>query len=129
MMEAVRIALLCVAAALIATVIRKQQPGMGTFVAMAAGLVAVGLSVPGIKQVADVISTLADRAGLHQDGTALMLRACGISLICEFGAGLCRDAGEGTLAQRIDFGGRVALMAMSAPMLVQLVEEMLEWLP
>ena len=128
-MEAIRIVLLCVAAALIAVVIKKQQPGMGALVAMAAGFVAFGLSIPSIRLVTDTFTFLSARAGLASGSTSIMLRACGISLICEFGAGLCRDADEAVLAQRIDFSGRMALLAMSVPLLTQLMEGMLEWLP
>ncbi len=128
-MEIIRIILLCVAAALIAVLLRKQQPGMGALVAMAAGLVALMMSLPAITTVADAFVSLSDRAGLLTGSASLMLRACGISLLCEFGSSLCQDAGEGALAQRIDFGGRVALLAMSVPLLTQLVERMLEWLP
>ncbi len=128
-MEIIRIILLCVAAALISVLLRKQQPGMGALVAMAAGLVALMMSLPAIRTVADTFTDLAARANLLGGSAGLMLRACGISLLCEFGASMCQDAGEGALAQRIDFGGRVALLAMSVPLLTQLVEGMLEWLP
>lgn len=128
-MEIVRIILLCVAAALVAVVLRKQQPGMGALVAMAAGLAALAMSAPALRGVADAFLSLSERAGILGDSAALMLRACGISLLCEFGSALCQDAGEGALAQRIDFGGRVALLAMSVPLLTRLVEGMLEWLP
>ena len=128
-MEIVRIILLCVAASLVAVLLRKEQPGMGAMVAMAAGIAALMMSLPALGRIVAAFGSLSRRAGLMDGSAALMLRACGISLICEFGAGLCLDAGEGTLAQRIDFGGRIVLLSMSVPLLTQLLEGMLGWLP
>ncbi len=128
-MEAVRIVLLCVAAALVAVAIRQQRPEMATVVAMAAGLLALMMTLGPLVTVVDAFNQLSSRAGLQETSVQLMLRACGISLICEFASSLCQDAGEGVLAQRIEFGGRVALLAMSVPLLTTLVERIIEWLP
>ncbi|MDL2206586.1 stage III sporulation AC/AD family protein [Eubacteriales bacterium OttesenSCG-928-N13] len=128
-MEIVRIVLLCVAAAMIAMALRTQRPEMAAMVAMAAGLVALMMSLGAVSSVVGAFSQLSERAGLSGESVSLMLRACGISLLCEFASGLCQDAGEGALAQRIEFGGRVALLAMSVPLLVSLSERVIEWLP
>lgn len=128
-MEIIKIILLCVAAALIAVALRTDHPEMAAMVAMAAGLVALIMSFGALASVVEAFSTLSAKAGLSSSSVQLMLRACGISLLCEFASGLCKDAGEGTLASRIDFGGRVALLAMSVPLLVSLVERIVQWLP
>lgn len=128
-MEIVRIVVLCVAAAMIAVALRAQRPEMAAVVAMAAGLVALMMSVGALSSVASAFSELSRRAGLEDSSAQLMLRACGVSLLCEFASGLCQDAGEGALAQRIEFGARAALLAMSVPLLTTLVERILTWLP
>lgn len=128
-MDVIKIVLLCVAAALMAVALRSQRPEMAAVLAMAAGLVALIMSLPSITTVVDAFSALSERAGLSNGSMQLMLRACGISLICEFASGLCQDAGENTLASRIDFGGRIALLAMSVPLLTSLVERITQWLP
>lgn len=128
-MDVIKIVLLCVAAALIAVALRAQRPEMATALAMAAGLAALIMSFGAISTVVDAFGALSVRAGISSASVQLMLRACGISLICEFGAGLCQDAGEGTLAKRIEFGGRIALLAMSVPLLSSLVERIITWLP
>lgn len=128
-MDVMKIVLLCVAAALIAVSLRAARPEMATALAMAAGLVALMMSFGAITSVVDAFGSLSVKAGISSASVQLMLRACGISLICEFGAGLCADAGEGTLAKRIEFGGRIALLAMSVPLLSSLVEKVVTWLP
>lgn len=123
-MAAIQIIVLCVAAALIAVTLRADRPEMAMALTMAAGILAVMLALPDLREAVAAFTEISERAGIASESVSLMLRATGIALISEFGAQLCRDADEGTLAQRIEFGGRIAILALSAPVLLQLLNRL-----
>ena len=123
-MNAVRIIMLCVAAAALCATLRVERPEMALGVTMAAGTVALMLSIPDLRTTVAAISDISQKAGVLNASTQLMLRAAGIALLAEFGAQLCRDAGEGTLAARIEFGGRIAILAFSVPLLSELLSKL-----
>lgn len=124
-----QILLLCVAAALICVTLRATRPEMAAAVAMAAGLVALALSMDDVRAVIAALRGLSERAAVSQDAVGLMLRAVGVALVAEFGTQLCRDAGESALAGRVEFGARTALLAMSLPVLGSLVTRLTALLP
>mgnify|MGYP000846751431 FL=1 len=128
-MEVVQLVLLCVAAALVAAMLRVDRPEMAAAVAMAAGTVALFMAAGDLKVVADAARALASGAGVSGESTQIMLRAAGIALIAEFGAQLSRDAGESALAGRIELGARVALAAMSVPLITGLVSRLAALMP
>jgi stage III sporulation protein AD len=128
-MEVVRLVLLCVAAAMVATMLKADRPEMAATVAMAAGVMAFLMAVGDLKTVADAAKVLATGAGVPGDSTGLMLRAAGIALVAEFGAEISRDAGQSALAGRIELGARVALAAMSVPLLTGLVTRLTALMP
>lgn len=128
-MEVIRLVLLCVAAALIAAMLRADRPEMAAAVAMAAGAAAFLMAVGDFKTVADAARALASGAGVSGESTLLMLRAAGIAVIAEFGAQISRDAGESALAGRIELGARVALAAMCVPVLTGLVTHLAALMP
>ncbi len=128
-MEVVRLVLLCVAAALVAAMLRVDRPEMAAAVAMAAGTVAFLMAAGDLKAVADAARTLASGAGVAGESTLVMLRAAGIALIAEFGAQISRDAGESALAGRIELGARVALAAMCVPLITGLVTRLASLMP
>jgi stage III sporulation protein AD len=128
-MEVVRLVLLCVAAALVAAMLRVDRPEMAAAVAMAAGTVAFLMAVGDMKTVADAARALAASAGVAGESTLVMLRAAGIALIAEFGAQISRDAGESALAGRIELGARVALAAMCVPLITGLVTRLASLMP
>jgi stage III sporulation protein AD len=128
-MDVVRLVLLCVAAALVAAMLRVDRPEMAAAVAMAAGTVALLMAAGNLKVVVDAARALAGGAGVSGESTQIMLRAAGIALIAEFGAQLSRDAGESALAGRIELGARVALAAMSVPLITGLVTKLASLMP
>lgn len=126
-MDAVRIALLLVAAALACATMRVQRPELAAGVALAAGAAALMMLLPGLREAAGALSGFAEASGL-EDGAALILRATGVSLIAEFAARLCEDAGEKALAGRVELAVRVTLFAMAAPLLTELLQMVTETL-
>ena len=88
--------------------------------ALAAGVAALILLLPGLRQAAEALTGFADATGLD-GGAALILRATGVSLIAEFAACLCEDAGEKALAGKVELAARVTLFAMAAPLLSELL--------
>lgn len=125
-MQVLRIAALCVAAALMTLTLRAERPEIARVVAICAGVAAVILSMDAIGDVVSQLAALTQTVALDGGSLGLMLRALGVSVIGEFASGMCRDAGESALAARVEFGSRVALLAMGAPLMVELVNQLMQ---
>lgn len=121
-MTAVSVTLLCVAAALACAVVRASRPEMAFAVALAAGAAALLMLNGDLRSAAGLISELSEESGFSHGGAGLLLRAVGIALVSEFGAQLCRDAGESALAGRIDLAARLALLVMAAPLIGEVLD-------
>ena len=119
-MTAVEVVLICVAAALACALLRGTHPELAMGVALAGGIAALYLLRADLQAVAELLGQLARETGLQQGHAALLLRASGIALVSEFGADLCRDAGESALAGRVELAARVVLLALAAPLLREL---------
>ena len=52
----------------------------------------------------------------------VLLKMIGISYIAEFGAEICKDAGFGAVAGQIEFFGKISILAVSAPVMLALLE-------
>ena len=116
-MTAVSVTLLCVAAALACAVMRSSRPEMAFAVALAAGAAALVMLSGDLRSAVGLIGELSEESGFSQGGSGLLIRAAGIALVSEFGAQLCRDAGESALAGRIDLAARLALLVMASPLI------------
>ena len=90
-------------------------------VALAAGVCACILSIDEISRIVDAVKMVFDQSEIRTEDTQVILKAAGISIAGEYGAQLCRDAGEGSLAQRVDMAVSISLLALASPFLLRAV--------
>lgn len=123
-MTAVRAVLIGVAGALLCAVLQAQRPEIRLGAALATGLCVVTLCLDGLRDGVSLLGALCSQAALEEDYAQAMIRATGVAILVEFGAQLCRDAGESALAGRIELAGRVTLLGIAAPMLISLTQRL-----
>jgi stage III sporulation protein AD len=128
-MDVVRLVGFGMAAALLALSIRGQRPEMAVLLSLAAGLAIFAALAGRLEGIVRVLSGMAETAALPSGVLWLILRVVGISYLTEFGAQMCRDAGEGGIASKVELGGRILVLALSVPVLLALMQMMMEFIP
>jgi len=58
-----------------------------------------------------------------------ILKIIGIAYIAEFGAEVCKDAGEGAIASKIELAGKVIIIVLAAPIITSLLDLIVEIMP
>jgi stage III sporulation protein AD len=53
--------------------------------------------------------------------TVLALRVIGVAYMAELGANVCTDANETAIAAKIDLAGRVIILVMAMPVVIDIV--------
>ena len=124
-MEAVRAALICASAALICSLIPRPEMRLG--VVIAAGLCVMAFCLQPLREGAAMLRMLGAQSGADTGG--VMIRAVGVAIVAEFGAQLCRDAGEGALAGRVELAGRATMLTLALPLLTDLVTRLSAMMP
>ena len=69
------------------------------------------------------LSALAVQKGLT-GYLGLLLKALGVAISCRLTAALCRDCGESALAEKAELAGKLAILALSVPSVIQLLESL-----
>lgn len=58
-----------------------------------------------------------------------VLRIVAIAYIAQFGAQICRDAGESAIGGKIELAGKIMIMFLAVPMLLVILDSVLQLLP
>ena len=128
-MNALQLAFFAVCAAVMALVMRRLRPESATVLVIAAGALPGIAVLPQLGKIVGGISALAS-AGDVQDGyMAQLLKVGGVSLLMDFAAQTCRDAGEESLALKAELAGRVMLLALALPFMQTLLGQILSLSP
>ena len=128
-MDALQAAGFAVCAAAMMLVMRRLRPESAAVMAIAAGALTGLMLLPQLGQIVSGILQLADAGGVQTGYTAQLLKICGISLLMDFAAQTCRDAGEDGLAQRVELAGRVMLIALTLPVMQKLLGQIMSLSP
>ena len=68
-------------------------------------------------------------AGLQEGYLQPLLKAMGISFAAELAAQVCTDLGENGLAVKVGLMGRLCVFALTAPLMMSILEMILELVP
>jgi len=107
--------------AVLAIVVKQQRPEIALIITIAASVIIFMMVLPMISEVVGVLS----RVGAMLDGgmqyVGLAFRVIGVAYMAELGSSVCADAGETAIASKIDLGGRVIIMVLAMPVVVDIV--------
>lgn len=114
------IALVLISLALI-MLLKQYRPEFALLASVTSALI---LLIYGIAKAGEIISavrSLTERAGIDEQNVMLVLKALGICYIVQIAKDVCADSGQTALSDRIDFIGKVTVVAMSLPLLTQII--------
>lgn len=128
-MDVLRVAGFSVASVLGVVILRRMRPELGLAAALAAGLLLLLMAMPLVGSIASSITAMAESGGVKSAYLKQLLKIAGISLMMDFAAQTCRDAGEEGLAQKTELAGRVMLLALALPAMESLLGQILALSP
>lgn len=121
--ELVKISFLGIAGVLLAVQFKSQKPEYAIYIGLG---ISVLIFACAIRQVEAVLSRL-EKIREYLDGAEsylfILLKVIGITYICEFSAGICRDAGYQAAAGQIEVLGKLSVMFAGLPVLFAVIEQ------
>lgn len=115
--------------ALLTLVLRQLRPELAMLCALITGAVLV-FSI--IDQAALLLAKLAEISARFETDAGIfstMLKITGVAYIAEFGVQACRDAGENAISSKVELGGKVVMLGLCVPVVVNLLELLSAVLP
>lgn len=121
-MEILQIVGLGIVSAVVIIVLRAQKPEMAVQISIITGIVIFLLLASKLSAVLDMLQSFSDKANINPAYFTTVLKIIGIAYIAEFGAEVCRDAGESSIASKIELAGKVIIVVLAVPIVTSLME-------
>lgn len=110
-------------------VIKKDRPEMAMFIGVLTGIMILLSVTYKLNFIIDSINDLAHKANIPAMYISLIIKLIGIAYLMEFAIQICKDCGEGNIASKLEFGGKIIVMTMSFPILVSIIDMILNIIP
>jgi len=98
-------------------------------IAAATGVVIFMLLIGKIGTVIEVLKRLAENSGMESIYLKTVLKIIGIAYIAEFGAQIVRDAGQESIASKIELAGKVLILVLAIPIISIIIETVMKLMP
>ncbi|MGO1368228.1 stage III sporulation protein AD [Senegalia sp. (in: firmicutes)] len=128
-MNIVQVVAIALIATLLIVTLREQRPEISILLSVVTGILIFIFIMDKVIFVIDVLKDLSIRANLDFIYFTTILKIIGIAYICEFGAQIAKDAGESSIATKIELAGKVMILVISIPILLSLLELILKIMP
>ncbi len=122
-MEIIKIGLLGIAAVLLAVQFKTQKPEYSLYIGIGAAVLVFSYTFRFLSQLLSQISTLQGFFDGNGSYLKTLFKIVGITYVCEFSAGICKDAGFSSVAGQIEVMGKLSVMFAGLPILLTVLEQ------
>ena len=123
-----QIAGLCLAASVMASLLRHSSPELGLVTALAAALLGGALLLRAARDAAVLGDELMALTGLSPELFTPLLKVTAIALIVRVAGALCADAGQSALSHVLETAGAFCALGCALPLLRALTELIGKWI-
>lgn len=121
-MGMIKVGIIGLVGVLTAVYFKTSRQEFGVYIGFAVSLVIFFYIVDTLAILTQQIEGLKQVIGENSKYFFILLKAVGITYICEFCAGVCKDAGYGAVATQIEVFGKLSILMTGMPVLFALLQ-------
>ena len=110
-------------------ILKQSHPEIAVLVSVAGGIIILLMFVQSLSGVIANITSIVSRTGIRSEVFSALLKIIGIGYLTEFAAGVCKDAGNESMAQKVLLAGKVIILVLSLPIVNNLIDIVVGILP
>ena len=127
-MDMLRIAMLGVVGVFLALLLKSHKPEYSIFLSLSVGIVIFLYAMDKMAVMISYIRQLQSSLPIEGEYVGTTLRMIGITYLAEFASNICKDAGYGAIASQLEIFAKLAILALSMPILFAFIQTIGEFL-
>lgn len=120
-MEVIKIVGVSVFAVIMIIILKNYRPEMALVLSIITGIGIMLYAISKISSVINVLNDLVSKSGVNTDFLLVIIKVIGIAYIVEFGKNVCIDAGQSSIATKLEMAGKVVIVVLTIPLISSLV--------
>ena len=129
MEEIIKIVGIGLIALILIMIVKQYRPEFQLYISLIAGVLILYLAMDKLKNVINLLKQISEKSGVNSSFLAILLKMTGIAFLAEFAISICKDAGETSIANKVEIGSKAIIISMSIPIIYNLLEVILKILP
>lgn len=121
-MNMIQIAVIAILGIITAVILKSYKSEFGMFFIIALSFLFLG---QGISLMAKIKAELENLQFFYQENQyyyKILFKLIGITYLCEFTSGICKDAGYQSIAAQVELMGKMLILVSGLPVLITMIE-------
>jgi stage III sporulation protein AD len=125
-MEIIKIVAFAFMALFIVLIFKGRRDDLAIQVSIAAGILIFLFMINKLTIIMGFLQTLANKANIDVVYLNTVFKILGIAYLASFCSEICRDAGESSIAAKVDFAGKILILVLAIPILMAVMQSILK---
>lgn len=121
-MEVVKVAVIAILGVMLAIHFRGQKPEYSIYIGVAISLILFGYVFSVLEAVLMQLEEVRMLLGEGSKYLQILLKLVGITYICEFASGICKDSGYQAVSGQIEIFGKLTVLFLGLPILLAVIQ-------
>lgn len=128
-MDIIKLIGIAIVALVIIIVMRQYKPEFAIYVSLVAGVLIISLTFETLSKIINIVNEYSSKLTVSSSFITILIKITGIAILSEFAISICKDAGETSIATKVDVGSKILIIGTSMPIVTNLLEVVLRVLP
>ena len=128
-MNIIQIVVTGVLCAVLALTVKKYNPEIALMITITTSVVIFMMLLPLLAEAVGILRHVGDMLDGGMKYVSLVIKVTGVAYMAELGASVCLDAGESAIAAKVEMAGRIMILTMAVPVILDLVNLIINLIP
>lgn len=128
-MDIIKLIGIAIVALVIIIIMRQYKPEFAIYVSLVAGVLIISLTFETLSEIINIVNEYSSKLAVNSSFVTILIKITGIAILSEFAISICKDAGETSIAAKVDVGSKILIIGTSMPIVTNLLEVVLRVLP
>ncbi len=117
-------------ATLMVVILKENSKEVAIILIIASSLILLLSTVNYLKPIVSMIENIVSNSSIESSYILVILKITGIAYLIEFGKDICIDAGQNSIANKMEIAGKIIIVSLSVPVITSVFEivEKLIWI-
>ncbi|QGU95147.1 stage III sporulation protein AD [Clostridium bovifaecis] len=125
-MEIVKVVAFAFIALFVVLVFKNRRDDLAVHISIAAGIAIFLFMLDKITSVLHLLQELALKANIDFVYLNIVFKILGIAYLASFCSEICKDAGQSTLASKVEFAGKILILVLAIPILMAVLQSIVK---
>ncbi len=128
-MEILKIAAIGILGTILSIIMKSYKPEFSIHLVLATVLLIFLMILSKIEIVLSFLQSISSQISISRIYFPVILKIIGVSYVADFTAQICKDAGEGAIASKVEFAGKIIIMYLALPVFLSIIDLINKLLP